>query len=87
MRRVGAHILAAEAAPEFIDQGRPERVGVAERDNIAREIDGIIGAVADLVPRKGRSGPRHAVIPIRYRTVEPFREQAALFTQLMIDFQ
>ena len=87
MRGVSSHVLPAEACPEFIDQSRLEGIGVAEREDVAGEVDWIFGAIAGLLPRERGSGPWNAVVPVGHRTIKPLSEKAALIAHLMVNLQ
>ena len=85
--RMRIHVLAAEAGPELINQSRAEHISVSQSNDLAREIDVILGSKSYAILRERWPRPGDAVVPILTRVEEPLGEVLALVAPLMIDFE
>src|SRR5690242_2024967 len=79
--------LTAEARAKFVNQGRAENIGVSEARNLVGKPQRQIHAISDGTGRKGGARPRYTVILVLAWSIDPFREEFALFARLMIELQ
>jgi hypothetical protein len=82
--REGREELAAEANAKVIDELRVESIGMTQRNNLTANIEIIGRSKANAVLRERRPSPRHSIIAVLARTVQPL-SKILTFASLMVN--
>src|ERR1039458_10329189 len=82
--REGREELAAEAHAKVVDELRVESIGVTQRNNLAANTEIIGRSKANAVLRERRPSPRHIIITVLARTVQPL-SKILTFASLMVN--
>src|ERR1035437_3148901 len=82
--REGREELAAEADAKVVDELRVESIGVTQRNNLAANTEIIGRSKANAVLRERRPSPRHIIITVLARTVQPL-SKILTFASLMVN--
>src|SRR5215467_1081158 len=85
--RMTAERLPTEACAKFVDQGWVENIGMSDASDLVGKPQRQVHTVSDITGWEGGSRPGYTVVLVLAWSIDPFREEFALFARLMIELQ